>query len=178
MNTISPFLLHFYGIKKLCTCSAYVKFIDCGPGQCSQYSDLLWAGRSGNRIKVEARSSASDQTGPWAYRASYAMGTGSFPGVKRPRRGVDHPPHLPPRFNNSRAIPVLHLWTLMTCSRVNFTFFYLYILNWLIYRKVKKKKNSNGRHIAVLHSTKILLAKSCMFYSLSRHKVKLYMCTK
>jgi len=22
------------------------------------------------------------------------MGTGSFPGVKRPGRGVDHPPHL------------------------------------------------------------------------------------
>jgi len=26
------------------------------------------------------------------------MGTGSFPGVKRPRRGVDHPPHLAPRL--------------------------------------------------------------------------------
>ena len=26
--------------------------------------------------------------------ASCAMGTGSFPGVKRPRRGVDPPPHL------------------------------------------------------------------------------------
>jgi len=25
------------------------------------------------------------------------MGTGSFPGVKRPGRGVDHPPHLAPR---------------------------------------------------------------------------------
>ena len=24
------------------------------------------------------------------------MGTGSFPGVKRPGRGVDHPPHLAP----------------------------------------------------------------------------------
>ena len=26
------------------------------------------------------------------------MGTGSFPGVKRPGRGVDHPPHLAPRL--------------------------------------------------------------------------------
>jgi len=26
------------------------------------------------------------------------MGTGSFSGVKRPRRGVDHPPHLAPRL--------------------------------------------------------------------------------
>jgi hypothetical protein len=29
-----------------------------------------------------------------AHPASYAMGTASFPGAKRPRRGVDHPPHL------------------------------------------------------------------------------------
>jgi hypothetical protein len=33
-----------------------------------------------------------------AHPASYTMGTGSFPGVKRPRRGVDHPPHLAPRL--------------------------------------------------------------------------------
>jgi hypothetical protein len=26
------------------------------------------------------------------------MGTGSYPGVKRPGRGVDHPPHLAPRL--------------------------------------------------------------------------------
>ena len=32
------------------------------------------------------------QTGPGAHPASYTMGTGSFPGVKRPGRGVDHPP--------------------------------------------------------------------------------------
>ena len=39
-----------------------------------------------------ARFSAPVQTGPGAYPASYAMGTVSFPGVKRPGRGVDHPP--------------------------------------------------------------------------------------
>jgi hypothetical protein len=32
------------------------------------------------------------QTGPGAHPASCKMGTGSFPGVKRPGRGVDHPP--------------------------------------------------------------------------------------
>ena len=31
------------------------------------------------------------QTGPGAHPASYTMGTGSFPGVKRPGRGADHP---------------------------------------------------------------------------------------
>ena len=31
------------------------------------------------------------QTGPVAHPASYTLSTGSFPGVKRPGRGVDHP---------------------------------------------------------------------------------------
>jgi hypothetical protein len=39
-----------------------------------------------------ARFSSPDQTGSEAHPASYTMGTGSFPGVKRPGRGVDHPP--------------------------------------------------------------------------------------
>jgi hypothetical protein len=39
-----------------------------------------------------ARFSAPVQTGPGAHPASYTMGTGSFPGVKWPGRGVDHPP--------------------------------------------------------------------------------------
>jgi len=42
--------------------------------------------------------SALVQTGPGAHPASYTMGTGSFPGVKRPGRGVDHPPHPAPRL--------------------------------------------------------------------------------
>jgi hypothetical protein len=39
------------------------------------------------------RDFAPVQTGSEAHPASYTMGTGSFPGVKRPERGVDH---LPP----------------------------------------------------------------------------------
>jgi len=38
------------------------------------------------------------QTGSKVHPASCTMGTGSFPGVKRPGRGVDHPPHLAPRL--------------------------------------------------------------------------------
>jgi hypothetical protein len=41
---------------------------------------------------VGARFSAPVQTDPGAYPASYTMGTGSFLGVKRPGRGVDHRP--------------------------------------------------------------------------------------
>jgi hypothetical protein len=49
-------------------------------------------GRSGNRIPLGARFSAPVQTGPGVHPASCTMGTGSFPGVNRPGRGVDHAP--------------------------------------------------------------------------------------
>jgi hypothetical protein len=39
-----------------------------------------------------ARFFAHVQTGPGAHPASCTMGTGSFPEVKRPERGADHPP--------------------------------------------------------------------------------------
>jgi hypothetical protein len=40
------------------------------------------------------------------------MGTESFPGVKRPRRGTDHPPLLVFRGQESRAISLLPSKTL------------------------------------------------------------------
>jgi hypothetical protein len=67
-------------------------------GQSSRCSDWPLAGRSENRIPVGARFSAPVQTGPGVHPDSYSMGTGSFPGVKRPERDVDHPPHLAPRL--------------------------------------------------------------------------------
>jgi hypothetical protein len=45
-----------------------------------------------DRIPVLARFSAPVLTGLGAYTAFYLMDTGSFPGVKRPERGFDHPP--------------------------------------------------------------------------------------
>ena len=46
----------------------------------------------GIKYRWGARFSASIQTGPRAHPASYTRGTGSFPGVERPGRAVDHPP--------------------------------------------------------------------------------------
>jgi hypothetical protein len=51
-----------------------------------------------DRIPVGARFSEPAQTSHEVHPVSYTIGTGSFPGVKRPRRGVDHPPHLAPRL--------------------------------------------------------------------------------
>ena len=58
----------------------------------------LRAGLSGDQITVGARFSGPVPTGPGAHPASYTMGTGTSPWVKRPGRGVVHPPHLVPRL--------------------------------------------------------------------------------
>jgi hypothetical protein len=71
-------------------------------------SDSLQAGRSRDRIPVGARFSAPVQTGPGAYPAFYTMGTGSFPGVKRPGRGVDH---APPSSAEVKERVELHLYS-------------------------------------------------------------------
>ena len=70
--------------------------------------------------------SAPALNGPGDHPASYTIGTGSFPGVKRPGRGVDHPPHLAPWLRKRRATPHFPLfvfvaflgWTLPSASKV------------------------------------------------------------
>jgi len=51
-------------------------------------------GLDGPRIESRCgvRFSAPVQTDPGAHPAPYTVGTGSFPGVQRPGRGVEHPP--------------------------------------------------------------------------------------
>ena len=69
----------------------------CGPGSSVGTATGNGAGRSGNRIPVEARFSAPVQTGPGAHPASCTMGTGFFPGGKeRPGRDADPSPLLVP----------------------------------------------------------------------------------
>jgi hypothetical protein len=60
--------------------------------QLSRYSDWLRAGRSVDLIPVEVRFFCTLPDGPWAHPAPFTMGTGSFPGVKLPGRGANHPP--------------------------------------------------------------------------------------
>ena len=61
------------------------------PEQLSRY-DSLRVGRSGDRIQGGERFSTPVQTGSGDHPASYTMGTGSFQGVMRPGRDVDHAP--------------------------------------------------------------------------------------
>ena len=52
---------------------------------------------------VGARFSAPVQTDPGSHPASYTKGTGLFPGVKRPGRGVNHSLHLETRLNKEKS---------------------------------------------------------------------------
>jgi hypothetical protein len=72
---------------------------------------------------VGKRFSAPVQTDPGAHSSSYTVGTGSFPGVKRPGRGFDHLPLSSDEVTRKNiAIPLLPIWAFVACCRVNFTF--------------------------------------------------------
>ena len=66
------------------------------PGQLSRYNVPGIESRWGRRFSTPV------QTGPGSHPASYTMRTGSFPGVNRPGRGVDHPPLLAPRLKKEQ----------------------------------------------------------------------------
>jgi hypothetical protein len=74
--------------------SRFVGLYVCGPGYLSRYCNSLRAGRSGDRIPMGAIFSAPARTDSEAHPASYTIGTGCFPGVKRRGRGVDRQPQF------------------------------------------------------------------------------------
>ena len=63
-----------------------------GPDSSVGIATRYWLDGPGIESRWGARFFVSVQTGPGAHPASYTMGTGSFPGVKQPGRGVNHPP--------------------------------------------------------------------------------------
>jgi len=102
-------------------------------------SDTLRAGPSEDRILLGARISAPVQTDTGAHPAFYAVGTGSFPGVKRSGRGVDHP-----QQSSAEGIERIELyiysasrplWPVLGCSRVQYIFrvFHLFIFHLFLH---------------------------------------------
>jgi hypothetical protein len=77
---------------------------------------------------IESRRGALNQTGPGGHPASCAIDTGSFPGVKQPDRGVDHPPpssaKVKERVELYLSSPSGSWWPV---SRENFTFTFSFI---------------------------------------------------
>ena len=84
---------------------------------------------------------------------TYTMGTGSFPGVKRPGRGVGHPPLIALRLEKEYGYTCNPLWTFVACSMVNFTF-YLPLKKRHVTKKnlPQIKRNTVLRKMAVLRT--------------------------
>jgi hypothetical protein len=84
--------------------------------------DSLRAGRSRDRISVEARFSAAVQTGPGAHPSLLYNGYRSITGGKA--AGAWRWPPTPSIAEPKERVelPLLPLWDLVACSRVTFTF--------------------------------------------------------
>jgi hypothetical protein len=77
---------------------------------------------------VGARFFAYFQTGPGAHPSSCTMGTGSFPGVKRPGRCANHPTPSNAEVKKELSYTSTPLQGFETCYRANFTYFILVFL--------------------------------------------------
>ena len=103
-------------------------------------------------MPVREQFSASVQTGSGNHPASYIMGTGPFPGVKRPRRGLDHPTLSSAEVKEGVSLyvysPFGHSWPALWWN--------LRVLYSDIYEKVKRSRyrpgvaQRVGRDIALL----------------------------
>ena len=94
----------------------YWYLVVCRPRQLNWYSVLLRAGQSGDLIPVGAIFPTPVQTDSGLHPASYTMGTGSFRLVKRPGRGVDHPPPYSADVKKKIKLHLyLPLWAFVVC---------------------------------------------------------------
>jgi len=91
---------------------------------------------TGIKSRWTAGFSALVHTGPVVHPAYCTVGRGSFPGVKRPGRGVHHALPSSAEVNEITSVHVLPLWVFLASSRVTFSFaFFLlkHYLFWTIY---------------------------------------------
>ena len=104
-----------------------------GPGQRSSYRDSHGLDGPGMETRW-GRYSSPAHTGPGAHPVSYTTGPGSFPGVKRSRRGVNHPPHLAPRLKKEYSYNLLPIWAFVVFVQGKF---YLSLYRHFIYVRSK-----------------------------------------
>jgi hypothetical protein len=117
----------------VCVCVCVRLCLCLWAGIAHHYSDSIRTGRSGDRILVGARFSAPVQNGPGAHLASYTMGTGSFPGVKRPGRGVDHPTPQGLKFKNFTRIFCHTVFMCFVFILEHMATFAPHNTNWLVF---------------------------------------------
>ena len=106
--------LYFTGRQTNINVSCYIKYKHINGSRDSSVGIATPFGLDGPEIESRwgARFSATVQNGPGAHLASCTMGSGYFPGVKRPERGVNHPLHLAQRIKKEYSYTtttLLHL---------------------------------------------------------------------
>ena len=84
-----------------------------GAGHPLPSSTTLWAFVACSSMKFAVALQLPFQPSPEDHSAYYTMGTGTFPGVKRPERGVEQPPHLKSPYEPlwsvlGRSLPLLY----------------------------------------------------------------------
>jgi hypothetical protein len=90
---------------------------------------------------VEAKFSAPVQTGPGDHPSAYTLGTGAFPGVKRPGIDAEHLPHLAPRLKKEyRHISTPRLCVHDRIYGALYLHMYIYIHNSRERKKERKKE--------------------------------------
>ena len=104
----------------------------------------------GMEYRWRARFSAPVQTGPGVHPASCTMGTGSFPGIKRPGRGADHPPPSKCRGHERVELylysPSGPSWPVIGRTFTFTLYIYIYIISSLKYPE-------DDLEVTELHST-------------------------
>jgi hypothetical protein len=85
-------VLRYFVYRHSSTCAGVTFGRSSASLNCVCVCVYIWSRRSGDQIPVDARFSAPAQTGPGTHPDFYTTGIRSFMGVKRPGRGVEHPP--------------------------------------------------------------------------------------
>jgi hypothetical protein len=130
-NVIYIYIYEPTGYNRPTLCTGYHSFIYYsgsymfrGPGSSVGIATDYGAGHSGDRILVGVRFFTHVQTSPGAHLAAWTMDTGSFPRVKRPGRGADHPP--PPSVKVENEYPYSPSGPLVACYMVTFNLTYMF----------------------------------------------------
>ena len=91
ISSASLAILYLFHIRH-CYCMSYFKcyYLSVGRESVVSLATCYRLDGPGIEFRWGVRFSAPVQTSHGAHPASYTMGTGSFPGVKRPGRSIDH----------------------------------------------------------------------------------------
>ena len=114
------------------------------------------------------------QTGPEDHPASCTMGTGSFRGVKRPGRGVDHPPPYRTEVKEKPLLPSGPSWPVLWLTLP--LLLPLLVLCQSYHRELGSPLLPNTQYVDCVHTHSTDMKntdKSSLFWVVTRHMMVL-----